>query len=64
MLCNAHSIILLHNHPSGDPAPSKDDIEVTKKLKQAGDIMGIALMDHIMVGTNGTYVSMKAKGVL
>ena len=64
VLCNAHSIILLHNHPSGDPTPSEADIDITKKLKKAGDIMGINLMDHITVGTDGTYVSMKAKGVL
>jgi DNA repair protein RadC len=63
-LCNARSIILLHNHPSGDPTPSEEDIKITKRLKNAGDIMGIELLDHITVGSDGTYVSMKARGVL
>ena len=64
MFCNAQSIILLHNHPSGDPSPSLNDIGSTKTLKKAGEIMGIDLLDHIIVGIDGTYVSMKEKGVL
>lgn len=64
MLCNAQSIILFHNHPTGDPAPSEQDIETTKLLKKASEIMQIDLIDHIIVGINGTYLSMKEKGVL
>lgn len=47
---NAASIICFHNHPSGDPTPSKDDIQVTKRLDQAGKILGIPLLDHIIIG--------------
>lgn len=58
---SAASIILIHNHPSGDPSPSREDIEVTRRLMEAGDIMGIEVLDHIIIG-NGTYCSLKAKG--
>ena len=44
------SIVAVHNHPSGDPAPSQDDIELTKRLKNAGDILGIKMLDHIIIG--------------
>ncbi len=50
--CNAVSIILLHNHPSGDPTPSKSDILLTKRVKEAGDLIGIELLDHIIIGNN------------
>ena len=50
----AQKIILLHNHPSGDPTPSKEDIEATKQIKQAALILGIQLLEHIVIG-NGTY---------
>jgi DNA repair protein RadC len=50
ILANAANIILVHNHPSGDPTPSHDDKEVTKRLKDAGDILGIKVLDHIIVG--------------
>ncbi|KKS15879.1 MAG: repair protein RadC protein [candidate division WWE3 bacterium GW2011_GWC1_41_7] len=56
---NAASIILVHNHPSGDPTPSEDDIKVTKKIAEAGNLLGITLMDHIIVSDNG-YISIKA----
>src|SRR3989338_3604671 len=46
----AHSVIVLHNHPSGDPAPSDEDMEVTKRLSQTGEIMGIQIVDHIVLG--------------
>lgn len=46
----AAAIILLHNHPSGDPSPSKQDIDITKRLQQAGDILGITVIDHIVIG--------------
>lgn len=50
ILNNAASIILLHNHPSGNPEPSTEDIEVTKRLVDAGDLLGISILDHIIVG--------------
>jgi DNA repair protein RadC len=49
-LCNASSIILMHNHPSGDVLPSSNDLQVTKRLKEAGDLLGITVTDHIVVG--------------
>lgn len=60
---SAASIICLHNHPSGDPAPSKEDIEVTKRLVECGKIIGIDLLDHIIIGEH-KYVSLKEKGYL
>lgn len=57
------SIILVHNHPSGDPAPSKDDISVTKKIVKASEVMGIELTDHIIIG-NDKYVSFKEDGII
>ena len=59
IVAGAASIIVAHNHPSGDPAPSRDDINVTKRLKEAGDILGIGVLDHIIIG-DGCYVSLKA----
>lgn len=53
----AVSIILLHNHPSGDPTPSQNDILVTQKMKSAGELLGITLVDHIIIGDN-SYVSL------
>ena len=47
---NAVSIILLHNHPSGDPTPSQEDILLTQRVRKAGDLIGIELLDHIIIG--------------
>lgn len=58
---SAASIICIHNHPSGDPAPSKEDIEVTKRLSECGKIIGIDLLDHLIIG-DGKFVSLKEKG--
>ena len=55
LLCNASSIFILHNHPSGDPTPSKEDIEVTDRLKKAGELMRIPLLDHVIVGEKRYY---------
>jgi len=60
---SAASIILLHNHPSGDPEPSADDIAITKRLKEAGKNLGIDVLDHVIFG-QGTCVSLKERGVL
>lgn len=59
----ANSIIVVHNHPSGDPSPSTQDIEITKKLQKAGDLLGIELTDHIII-TKDNYFSFKQKGLL
>lgn len=53
---SAASVILLHNHPSGDPTPSKEDMEITARLIEAGDILGIKVLDHIVIG-DGKYIS-------
>lgn len=58
----AVNIILLHNHPSGDPTPSAEDIRVTRKLYEAGNLIGITLMDHIIIGDN-RYISIKEQGL-
>ncbi|MBT2688095.1 DNA repair protein RadC [Bacillus sp. ISL-47] len=60
---SAASIICIHNHPSGDPAPSREDIEVTKRLAEAGKIIGIDVLDHLIIGEN-KFVSLKEKGYL
>jgi DNA repair protein RadC len=57
------SILLVHNHPSGDPTPSKEDIEVTERLVEAGKILGISVLDHIVIGDN-TIFSFKEKGLV
>lgn len=55
------SVICLHNHPSGDPSPSREDIEVTRRLLDAGKILGIDLLDHVIIG-DGRFYSLKEKG--
>lgn len=60
---NAGAIILMHNHPSGDPTESSDDVRVTKVFARAGEVMGIPVLDHIIIG-DGTYVSLLEKGIL
>ena len=60
---NAVYIILLHNHPSGDPSPSREDILVTKRVQMGGQILGIELLDHIIIGDN-CYVSLAEMGIL
>ena len=61
--CRASRIMLLHNHPSGDPSPSAQDIAISGKIKEAGELMDITLIDHIILG-DGRYVSLKEKGLL
>lgn len=60
---NASALILVHNHPSGDPTPSRDDIEMTKEVRDAADKLGIALHDHVIIGKN-THASFKSMGLL
>lgn len=59
----AASIILVHNHPSGDPTPSKEDLEVTARMVQVGRVMDISVLDHIIIGGD-SFISMKEKGVI
>ncbi len=58
---SAAAVIVVHNHPSGDPSPSSDDIQVTKRLRRAGEILGIDVLDHIIIGDN-RFVSLKEEG--
>lgn len=60
---SAASVIFVHNHPSGDPDPSKEDIQITQRLVDAGNIIGIKVLDHIVIG-NEQYVSFKDSGIL
>ncbi len=59
----AVSIIVLHNHPSGDPTPSKEDIVLTQRIKETGSLVGIPLLDHIIIGDN-RYISIKESGYI
>ena len=59
---NAAAFIVAHNHPSGDPAPSPEDISVTRQLVQAGQLLDIAVLDHIIIGS-GRFVSLKQRGL-
>lgn len=63
LLANAVSIILMHNHPSGDPTPSSEDIKVTQRLIKAGEILGVQVLDHLVVGRT-SYISLKDKGYI
>lgn len=63
LICGAASIVVAHNHPSGDPTPSSDDRLLTERLHQGGRLLGINLDDHIVFGTEG-YVSMRQLGIL
>jgi DNA repair protein RadC len=56
------SIIMVHNHPSGDPSPSSEDVSITVRIAEAGKLIGIELVDHIIIG-DGKYISMKEKGL-
>ena len=59
---NCPSIIIVHNHPSGDPMPSPEDIIITRQLRSSGEMMDIELLDHIIIGGHG-FVSLKEKGL-
>lgn len=64
VLANAKSVILGHNHPSGDPEPSKEDIELTKRFCSAGELLGIEVTDHLILGDKPDYVSLKSRELL
>lgn len=60
----AASMILAHNHPSGDPQPSEDDIEITMRLRDVGATVGIEVLDHVILGANGTHMSFRESGLV
>lgn len=62
-LSNAAALILIHQHPTGDPSPSSEDIAITRRLKEAGEIMGIKVLDHIIIGQD-EYLSFVERGLL
>jgi len=64
VLEGASAIIVVHNHPSGDPAPSKEDLELTKRLRAGGELLGVLVLDHLIVGGDGTYCSLAEKGMM
>lgn len=64
LLQNANSIILIHNHPSGDPTPSQEDLKMTKKLIEAGNILGIKILDHVIIGDEENCISLKRENLM
>lgn len=62
LLNSAAAIMIFHNHPSGDPSPSPEDLAVTERIFEAGKIIGIDVLDHIIIGAEGRYLSLKEKG--
>ena len=63
LLSSAAALILLHNHPSGDPTPSREDLELTGRLKEAGELLGVRVLDHVIIGS-GCYVSLADRGLI
>lgn len=63
ILANAAALIVVHGHPSGNPEPSAEDVAITRRLKEAGELLGIGLLDHVVIG-DGRYVSFADEGLL
>jgi DNA repair protein RadC len=63
VVARAAALLLFHNHPSGDPEPSSEDVALTRRLAAAGALMGIEILDHVILGA-GRFVSLKQRGVL
>lgn len=63
MISSAAAMLLVHNHPSGNPEPSSEDYEITRRLNEAADMLGIRLLDHVIIG-DGAYVSFADRGLL
>jgi DNA repair protein RadC len=59
---NAAAVILIHNHPSGDPTPSPDDVAVTRAIVEVGKLLDIEVLDHLVIGA-GRYISLKERGL-
>ena len=64
ILSNAAAVIFSHNHPSGNPSPSPDDINLTRRLVKAGELLGINVLDHLIVSPDGSFHSMKESGMI
>ena len=64
VMANANSIICFHNHPSGNPNPSQEDLAVTERLVKASKILDIPVLDHIIIGDSGEYISLKNLGMI
>ena len=64
ILLNGAAIVVCHNHPSGDPAPSTEDREVTRRLVRAGELLGIPVADHVIIGEGETFFSFRERGLL
>jgi DNA repair protein RadC len=62
-LCAA-AVIFVHNHPSGEPAPSQEDIEITRRLKETADVLGIRVLDHVVLGNDHRFFSFSDRGLL
>jgi len=62
-LHNAIAVVLGHNHPSGNPTPSKEDIKITKKISAAGEMLNIHVMDHLIIGDEYNFISLREEGV-
>ena len=62
LLCNAAGFVLTHNHPSFDPSPSAEDLAFTRRLAKASELVGVQLVDHIITGGEGEWISLRAKG--
>lgn len=63
ILASAAAIVLVHNHPSGDPEPSEEDLAITRRLIQVGELHGIGVLDHVIIAKDG-HVSFRARGLL
>lgn len=64
ILAGSSAVLLAHNHPSGDPEPSAEDFALTRRLAAAGTILGIEVLDHLVLGEEGRFVSLRARGAL
>lgn len=62
LLCGAAGVLMYHTHPHGDPTPSREDIAFTRRMARAGEVVGVCLADHMIVGAGGDFVSLKARG--
>ncbi|MEM9596398.1 MAG: DNA repair protein RadC [Acidobacteriota bacterium] len=63
LMHSASSLVLFHSHPSGDPSPSQEDVAFTKRMSKAGSLVGIRLLDHLILGAQGTWVSLLRRGI-
>ncbi len=64
ILASAAGLVIAHNHPSGDPEPSAEDLALTRRLAAAGSLLGIEILDHLVIGEGSRYVSLKDRGLL